>query len=208
MSERPKRGSAAMWDERYAAESAVYGTEANAFVREVADLIPSGPVLCLAEGQGRNAVFLAERGHEVLAVDQSAVGLQGAQQWATARGVVIRTVVADLAAFDIPPGAWSGIIATFTHLPSELRRRVFAAAVRGLQPGGLFVLEAFSTAQLGRDSGGPGEVDLLMSLPLLRAELAGLEIVRAAELERLLDEGRHHQGLAAVVQWLGRKPAS
>lgn len=196
-----------MWDERYASDDAVYGTEPNAFVREVADQIPPGPVLCLAEGQGRNAVYLAGLGHEVLAVDQSAVGLRRARELAMSRGVVIRTEVVDLAAFDIQPLVWSGIVATFTHLPSELRRRVFAAAVRGLQPGGVFVLEAFSARQLGRSSGGPSSVDLLMPLSQLGAELAGLDLVHARELDRLLDEGLHHQGMAAVVQVLGRKPA-
>jgi SAM-dependent methyltransferase len=200
------RGSAADWDQRYSANPAGYGTEPNAFVRQVAEGIPDGPVLCLAEGQGRNAVYLARLGHEVLAVDQSAVGLRRARELADERGVRVQTQVADLADFAIAPGGWSGIVATFLHLPSELRRRVLAAAVQGLRPGGLFILEAFAVGQLGRSSGGPRSADLLLSVDLLRDELVGLELLQLRELERVLDEGPLHQGPCLVVQALGRKP--
>src|SRR6185312_10127913 len=99
-----------MWNERYSAPAFAYGTEPNDFLRSVADRIPPGPVLCLAEGQGRNAVYLASLGHDVLAVDQSAVGLTRARELAASRGVEISTEAADLETYRIEPSKWSGIV--------------------------------------------------------------------------------------------------
>ena len=132
--------------------------------REVAPQIPAGPVLCLAEGEGRNAVYLATLGHRVTAVDQSEVGLAKAQRLAKARGVKIETLVTDLADYTITAGAWAGIVATFAHLPPALRRRVHRDVVAGLQPGGVFILEAYTPAQLAFGTGGPKSPELLMTL--------------------------------------------
>ena len=132
----------ASWNDRYAAPQYIYGETPNTFVAEMASQIPAGPVLCLAEGEGRNAVYLATLGHRVTAVDQSEAGLAKARRLAIARGVEIETVLADLGNFIIEPGVWSGIVATFAHLPPVIRRQVHAQAVRGLRSGGVFVLEA------------------------------------------------------------------
>jgi SAM-dependent methyltransferase len=194
-----------MWDERYSAAEYAYGTEPNDFLKSVAHRIPPGPVLCLAEGQGRNAGYLASLGYDVLAVDQSAIGLERARALAVSRGVTVDTRVADLASFEIAPDTWSGIVAIFAHLPPPLRARVFGAAVRGLAPGGAFVLEAYTPKQLEYRTGGPQDVSLLMTLDALRAELAGLRIEHGLETEREIHEGVHHHGRSAVVQILGFK---
>lgn len=194
------------WDERYGTDEYVYGTEPNDFLRQVAPRIPLGPVLCLAEGEGRNAVHLAERGHAVTAVDQSAPGLAKAQRLATMRGVDIEAVRADLADYEIEPGAWSGIVAIFMHLPPEVRAEVLGRAVRGLTPGGVLVLEAYTPAQLAHGTGGPPSAELMMTLDGLKAELSGLELEHAVELEREIHEGRLHDGPSAVVQVLGVRP--
>lgn len=197
---------ASFWNERYgAAAGYFYGTEPNAFLASVAARIPAGPVLCLAEGEGRNAVFLASLGHAVTAVDQSAAGLAKARQLAAIRGVALATIVADLAAYPITPGAWSGILSIFAHLPQPLRRTVHAALVRGLAPGGVFILEAYTPAQLVFGSGGPKDPALLMQLGDLRGELAGLELLVAQEIERDVREGAGHTGRAAVVQIVARR---
>lgn len=196
---------ATFWNERYSREGYVYGTAPNEFVAEIAARIPAGPVLCLAEGEGRNAVFLAGRGHEVTAVDQSATGLAKARRLAAERSLSLRTVEADLAAFRIEPDCWAGIVTTFGHLPPALRRSVYAAAVRGLVPGGVFALEAYTPAQLRFDTGGPKDVNLLMTAEALRSELAGLEFEIIRELERDVTEGPTHTGRGAVVQVLARK---
>lgn len=193
------------WDARYSEPGYAYGTEPNDFLREVAGRIPPGPVLCVAEGEGRNAVWLAGRGHDVVAVDNSGVGLAKAARLAASRGVTVRTIVADLAEFAIEPGAWAGIVAIFAHLPPPVRARLHRAAVAGLRPGGAFVLEAYTPRQLEFGTGGPPALELLMSLTDLRAELAGLELVIAREVERDVVEGRYHTGRAAVVQVLGKR---
>lgn len=195
---------APFWNNRYAAPQYIYGETPNAFVAEMASQIPAGPVLCLAEGEGRNAVHLATLGHRVTAVDQSEAGLAKARQLAAARGVEIETVHADLVSFTIEPGVWSGIIATFAHLPPAIRYKVHAQAARGLRPGGIFILEAYTPAQLAFDTGGPRSPELLMTLARLREELAGLEFIIGREIERDVVEGGGHTGRGAVVQVLAR----
>jgi len=196
---------AATWNDRYAAAGHFYGEAPNAFVAEVALQIPAGPVLCLAEGEGRNAVHLATLGHRVTALDQSEVGLAKARRLAAARGVEIETVATDLADYSIAVAAWAGIVATFAHLPPALRRRVHRDVVAGLQPGGVFILEAYTPAQLEFGTGGPKLPDLLMTLAELREELSGLNFQIARELERDVIEGSGHNGRGAIVQILARR---
>ncbi len=188
------------WDERYGGADYVYGTEPNEFLRQYAGRIPDGPVLCLGEGEGRNAVHLAGLGHKVTAVDQSAVGMDKAHRLATGRGVAIETVTADLAHFVIEPGAWAGIVTIFCHLPPALRRRVMAQVAAGLRPGGVFLLEGYTVEQLQYRTGGPSTPDLMMSATGLKRELPGLRFERAEELVRSFNEGTMHNGDAAVVQ--------
>ena len=196
---------AAFWNNRYAVPQYIYGEAPNAFVAEMASQIPAGPVLCLAEGEGRNAVHLATLGHRVTAVDQSEVGLAKARRLAGARGVEIETVLADLENYAITAGAWAGIVATFVHLPPALRRWVHCNAVAGLQSGGVFVLEAYTPAQLAFGTGGPKSPELLMTLAALREELSGLQFLVARELERDVIEGAGHTGRAVVVQVLAKR---
>lgn len=197
---------ASFWDRRFGALDYCYGTEPNAFVAECSVQLPPGPVLCLGEGEGRNAVFLARRGHAVTAVDQSSVGLAKARQLAARHGVVLTTVTADLGAFAIRPGAWAGIVATFVHLPPALRARVHQAAAAGLRPGGGFILEAYHPDQVHHRTGGPVDApELLMTLEDLRTDLAGLDLVVAQQRETELDEGPAHQGRSAVVQVFARR---
>ena len=197
-----------MWDKRYSEPGYAYGTEPNDFLREQIAELPRGPALCLAEGQGRNAVYMAAQGFDVTAVDQSAVGLRVAESLAQERGVSIRTIAADLNDFNLGQGVWSAIVSISAHVPPDLRRKVHAGCVQGLAPGGVMLLEAYTPAQVGRGTGGPPVADLCMSLEALREELQGLDIVIGQEIEREVREGKYHQGKSAVVQFLGRKPAS
>ena len=195
-----------MWDERYQGEDYVYGTAPNDFLRDQIERIPAGRVLCLAEGEGRNAVFLAEHGFRVTAVDQSSVGLGKARRLATDRDVEIDTVVADLAGFSIEPDAWEGIVSIFAHMPPAARRHIHREAVRGLRSGGVLVLEAYRPEQLQYKTGGPPTAEMMMDLDGLRTELSGLEFEFAAETVRDIHEGPPHHGPGAVVQVLARKP--
>ena len=196
------------WDERYAVPGFAYGTLPNDFLASVADRIPPGPVLTLGEGEGRNAAFLAGLGHEVVAVDQSEVGLAKARRMAEERGVRVQTEQADLGNYPIQPAAWAGIVSIFCHLPPPVRAPLYAAVVRGLRPGGMFVLEAYTPQQHGRGTGGPPTPEMMVSLEDLTSELAGLEFLHARELEREVREGTYHTGLASVVQLLARRGAA
>lgn len=195
-----------MWDQRYAAPGYAYGTEPNDFLRQVSDRIPRGRVLCLAEGEGRNAVYLAGLGCTVLAVDASAVGLAKARQLAEERQVSIETQVVDLADFSIPPDSFDAIVAIFCHLPPALRAQVHRQAVQGLRPGGVLVLEGYALGQLGRGTGGPQSAELLFDLATIKQELDGLRWELAVEREREVVEGSFHTGLGQVIQLLGIKP--
>lgn len=195
-----------MWDKRYSDPDYVYGQDPNTFLAQVAARIPDGPVLSLGEGEGRNAAYLASLGHPVTAVDQSAVGLAKAARLAGARGLTIQTVPADLALFTIEPAAWAAIVSISCHLPSAIRVPLHRAVVAGLQPGGVFILEAYTPAQLGRGTGGPENPDMMPTLADLRRELPGLDFTHAAEIERDVTEGRYHTGRAAVVQIVARRP--
>ncbi len=195
-----------MWNERYATDEYVYGTSPNTFLVSIAGQIPPGSrVLCLAEGEGRNAVYLAGLGHAVVAVDQSAVGLEKAQRLAQNKGVDIETVVADLVDFPIQPGEWDAIVSIFCHLPPLLRKSLHARVVMGLKSGGVLILEAYTPEQLKLKSGGPPVAELMMSAAGLRLELEGLRFKHVVELQRDVVEGRLHNGLGAVVQIVGEK---
>jgi len=200
------------WNRRYAAAGFYYGTAPNDFLREVEPTLPrQGHVLCLGEGEGRNAVFLAQCGHTVSAMDQSAVGLEKAQRLAAEQGVRIATHVADLENFDLasaaPSGGWDAIVSIWCHMPAGIRPALHQRIVAALKPGGVFVLEAYRPEQLRYGTGGPPTVDLLPTLAELQHELAALELLIASAPERDVREGKGHDGLSAVVQVLGRKVA-
>lgn len=194
------------WDERYSAEGYYYGTDPNDFLDEQAHcIVPGGAVLCLGEGEGRNAVHLAGRGFEVTAVDQSPVGLAKAERLAAVRGVHVHTVVADLADWPLGRECWDGIVSIWCHLPRVLRAAVHRQVVAALRPGGVFVLEAYTPDQLRFRTGGPTDPELMPTLADLRGELQGLDLVVAAECERVVHEGKGHDGPSAVVQLVGRR---
>ena len=195
-----------MWNQRYSNETYAYGTEPNDFLVAMLEKLPGGRVLCLGEGEGRNAVWLAQQGREVTALDASEVGLGKARRLAEARGVEIATVHADLADFAIEPQRWDAIVSIFCHLPAELRRDVHRRCVEGLRPGGAMLLEAYTPGQLDYKTGGPPTAEMMMDAQSLRTELAGLEVLHLKECVRDVHEGEFHNGPGAVVQVLARKP--
>ena len=197
-----------MWDERFDTEDYVYGRKPNNFLTEQANKIPKGRVLSLAEGEGRNAVYLAGLGYEVTALDASKVGLKKTQKLAKESGVRVHTLHTDIAHYVIEPQSWQGIIAIYCHLPSDLRRRIHREIVAGLAPGGVYIMESFSKDQLRYGTGGPREPDRLVDIEMMKRELQGLKFQHALKTERHLDEGEHHSGLASLVQVVGVKVQS
>jgi SAM-dependent methyltransferase len=164
-------------------------------------------VLCLAEGEGRNAVHLATLGHRVTAVDSSARGLEKTRALAAQRQVSVETVLADLADHDPGAGTFDGVVSIWCHLPPELRALVHARVLRALRPGGVLVLEHYHPRQLGYGTGGPKDAALLLTLAELQRDFASLEPLHALEGERLVKEGAGHAGRSFVTQFVGRKPA-
>lgn len=196
-----------MWDERYRGDGYYYGTEPNSFLTaSKGHITPAGAVLCLAEGEGRNAVWLARQGFAVTAVEQSAYGLAKGRQLAAQYQVEVNWCQADLNHFEMGEAQWDGIISIFAHLPPQLRQQVHQRVVTALKPGGAMVLEAYNPAQLNYATGGPRDPQWLMTCERLRDELPGLHFELLHQLEREVIEGVGHTGLAAVVQMVARKP--
>lgn len=189
-----------MWDERYNAEEYAYGTKPNQFLEENVEHIPKGKVLSLAEGEGRNAVFLAQQGYSVTAVDASIVGLNKARKLAAENRVVVEFIHADLADYDLGENKWDGIVSIFCPLPSALRKQLYKKVEAGLKRNGVFLLEAFTPEQLKHGTGGGNSVDVMQSKESLSLELSGLKFKHLIELERDVIEGIYHTGTSAVVQ--------
>lgn len=202
--------AARFWDARYAEEGFAYGEGPSELVVAVEPSLPRGArVLCLAEGEGRNAVFLAEKGHDVLAIDLSAVGLDKARALAASRGVALRTLVADLNEHPFAPSAYDAVFAIWMHLPPPVLERVLAGVSLTLVPGGRLVMESYRKEQLALGTGGPREPALLVDPAELRASVEGHGFVveRLESLDRVVHEGRYHEGPSAVVQLVARKPS-
>lgn len=198
-----------MWDERYASDDYFYGKEPNDYLKaQAAQLAPRSKVLCLAEGEGRNAVYLATLGHEVTAMDNSTAGLAKTRQLATERGVQVRTVKANLRTYQIPTNQYQAIVAIFMHLPPDLQQQVFPQIAPALTPGGLFIGEFYRPEQLAYKTGGPPDEDLLYSPKLLAQWLPQLHFEQLEAVERNVVEGKGHTGLAATVQVRARKSSS
>jgi len=195
-----------MWDERYNVEHYVYGTDPNQFLEQNIDRLPQGEVLCLAEGEGRNAVFLARRGYQVTAVDASAVGLAKAERLAAEHRVRIGTIRTDLADYDLGDERWDAVVSIFAHVPPPIRARLHGQMRQALKPGGVLLLEAYTPAQIGRGTGGPSAPEMMMSATQLREELTGLHFQHLQELERDVVEGEFHTGRASVVQLIAEQP--
>ncbi len=197
-----------LWDQRYSQDTYAYGRQPNEFLVSQIHRLPKGKVLSLAEGQGRNAIYLAELGYQVTAVDSSAVAMRHTGEFAQQAGVSVATITADLADFSIEKNQWDVILSIYCHLPSILRKKIHRQVIQGLHPGGIFLLESFTPQQIEHQTGGPKNVDMLPSLAILQDELAGLHFLHGQELERDVQEGLHHTGIAAVVQVLAIKDES
>ena len=196
------------WDQAYSdVEGYKYGEQPNAFLKEQAHRIPPrARVLLPGDGEGRNGVWLAEQGHQVCALDNSAVGLAKAEALAHRRQVTLQTVLVDLADWQPEPASADAVVLTYLHLPPPLRTPVMHKLVQALKPGGVLLLEAFHPRQLQYSSGGPKNEAMLYTLDMLRGDLAaGMQELLASESETLLDEGPGHQGPAYVTRYIGQK---
>jgi len=196
-----------MWNERFALEAYAYGIQPNDFLKEHEVYLPrNGKVLCMAEGEGRNAVFLAKRGHQVTGVDYSEEGRVKALGLAEIEEVEIDYVISDLADYDFGIDKWDAVVFVFAHTESALRHKLYARIQQSLKPDGVFLLEAYTPEQPKYGTGGPRAIDLLIPISELNEHFEGYTTIRAHEVEREIYEGDFHTGLSSVSQFLVRKP--
>jgi SAM-dependent methyltransferase len=197
----------AFWDERYQDEAYAYGASPNDFLRAHAVLFkPGDRVLSLAEGEGRNAVFLARQGCRVRGVDFSAQGCRKALGLAQEHRLQIEYDVADLTRYDMEEAKWDGVVSVFCHLSEISRPALYQSVRRGLKPGGIVLLESYNRKQLDFGTGGPRESSHLVSLDELKGAFDDFEIMLAQDVMREVREGHYHSGTGSVTQFIARKP--
>lgn len=195
------------WNSRYAEPGYAYGTEPNAFLTSQKNYLkPGAKALAVADGEGRNGVWLAQQGLDVLSVDASEVGLRKTQELAADRGVTIRTKKVELTVWPWPEQKFDIVAAIYVHFPPEVRARLHRCMFEALKPGGVLILEAFTPAQLSYKSGGPPVAEMLYAADLLRTDFSGGEILLLEETVTELAEGKYHRGPGAVVRLVVRRP--
>ncbi|MGE3608339.1 MAG: class I SAM-dependent methyltransferase [Bacteriovoracaceae bacterium] len=194
------------WNDRYKDADYAYGTEANDFLKESSQrLKPNGKILCIAEGEGRNAVFLAKMGFDVTAMDLSSEGIYKARKLAQKNNVSMTTIVSDLTTFNFGTEKWDGIISIFGHLPSIIRRPVYERAIQSLKINGLFIMEAYTPEQLELNTGGPKDLDMLLTEQIIHQELGKLRQVFLKKSRRTIHEGKFHNGESSTLQFIGQR---
>jgi SAM-dependent methyltransferase len=196
------------WEQKYAGDDYLFGTEPNDFlVDEAARLVPGAEALAVADGEGRNGVWLAEQGLRVVSVDFSGNALAKARALAAARGVAIETRQADLLDWDWPVAAFDLVVTFFIHpLPDE-QELLLTAMFGALRPGGLLILEGYSKAHAGSKFGGPDDPERLYSTETMRRTLAGAEIIMLEEKTICRRSGRYPGKPADVVRLIARRRA-
>jgi SAM-dependent methyltransferase len=195
------------WDARFAGDGFYFGTEPNAFLRNKAALLPkSGRVLAVADGEGRNGVWLAQQGLDVLSLDFSPVALAKARALARERGVRLETAEADLWKWRWPRSVFSVVAAIFIQFAGPaLRDKIFAGMKRALKPGGLLLLHGYRPKQLEYKTGGPPLVENLYTEELLRSAFADFEVLELRSHDEPIHEGRGHDGMSALIDFVARK---
>lgn len=199
--------AAETWNKRFRTDDYIFGTEPNAWLREQAPVWQPGQrVLCVADGEGRNSVWLAKQGLRVDAYDIAEVGVAKARQLAAAQGVNVNYTVADCDSFHYERGAYDGVAAIFVQFADPaLRERLFANIQRCLKPGGTLILQGYTPKQLEYKTGGPPQVSHLYTEVLLREAFADFELLTLRAYEAELKEGDRHSGMSALIGLVARK---
>jgi SAM-dependent methyltransferase len=192
------------WNDRYANRAYAYGTEPNAFFKSQIDQRPAGRILLPAEGEGRNAVYAAKLGWEVVAFDQSEAGEKKAMQLAEATQTSISYRIEDAMDFN-EANAFDLIFYGFFHVPPTVLQPVYDHLNTFVKPNGLILLEGFSTKNMGRGSGGPQNEAMLFTTSRVKSLLHDFKTLKVWEEEIILNEGPFHQGNACVIRAIGVK---
>ena len=198
----------ASWDDRYAGDEYLFGTEPNRFLVACRSLLgDGGRALCVADGEGRNSVWLASEGFDVDAFDASPVAVEKARRLAAKRGVSVRFTVADADSWSWPESAYDVVAAIFIQFASpDLRRRMFDRIAQTLRPGGLLLLEGYRVEQLAYGTGGPRSTAQLYTEEQLRTELAVLRLEQLRSYDEAVEEGGAHSGMSALIDVVARRP--
>ena len=201
--------AASFWDGRYAEESYLFGTEPNAFLaREGGRLQPGWHALAVADGEGRNGVWLAEQGLGVTSIDISPRATEKARALAQARGVTLDIRNVEVTAFDMGEAAYDAVVAIFIQFaPPGTREALFARMIRALKPGGLLFLKGYRPEQVDYGTGGPPHREHMYTMELLETQFADLEWLHSASYDAPVREGRGHDGMSALIELVARKPA-
>lgn len=208
MSTSPAFDDAAQtWNRRYEGADFLFGTEPNEWLREQAHaLAPGGRILCVADGEGRNSVWLARRGFQVDAFDVADRAVDKARAFAQREGVSVNFAVADCDGFAWPEAAYDGVAAIFVQFADpQTRAHLFERIVRSLKPGGVLILQGYTPKQLEYRTGGPPILSHLYTRDLLVSALADLSIVELREYEAEVHEGQGHSGRSALIGLVARR---
>ena len=196
------------WDQRYDRPDFLFGTEPADFVRRTAPLLdPGSEVLAVADGEGRNSVFLAGLGHRVVAMDGSEVALEKARGLARARGATVDFRNGDVLEWNWSAKAFDAVLAVFIQFvgPDD-RARVFEGLRTALRPGGLLLLHGYAPRQVDYGTGGPPFRENMYTLPMLDEAFKGFEVLEARDHDAVIDEGEGHSGLSGLIDFVARKP--
>ncbi len=195
------------WNTRFQTENYVYGREPNAFLSEFQKKIKmTGDVLAIAEGEGRNAVYLAEQGLNVTTWDYAESGLAKTNKLAEERGVTVSTELVDLNEAHWSEAKWDAIVCIFGHFPTELRQKTLQGVKEAVKPGGYFLTEVYSHYQIPYKSGGPQDLDFLYKPEEFLSIFANWRNIHFFMGEVTRHEGELHNGLSHVIQFVGQKP--
>jgi cyclopropane fatty-acyl-phospholipid synthase-like methyltransferase len=195
------------WQERFAAPGYLFGTAPNTFLKHHAHLLKKGEkALSIADGEGRNGVFMAEQGLEVLSIDFSPLAQEKARKLAAERGVRLKVEQVDILNWDWPAEAFDVIAAIFFQFAGpEGRTKIFGGIKKALKPGGLLLLEGYGPKQLEYKTGGPGKLENLYTRELLEKAFADFSSIEVREYDAEINEGSGHGGMSALVDLVGRK---
>ena len=194
------------WNERFGAQAYFYGKGPNKFLKDSAyNLPPSSRILCLGEGEGRNAVYLATLGHQVTAVDLSDEGKKKAELLAQEQHVSLNYIVADLASFDFGDQKWDAIISIFCHLPSGTRQLVHQKVIKGLKADGKLIIQSYNPEQLKFNSGGPKDINMLYTKEILLNDFPAFSWQKLENSMEEIQEGVGHQGMSSLLSGIGVK---
>jgi SAM-dependent methyltransferase len=199
--------AAATWNCRFEGDEYLFGTEPNVWLKEHAGVWPvGGRLLCVADGEGRNSVWLARQGFAVDAFDIAEVGVAKARRLAQQHGVAVNYSVADCEAYAWPQGTCDGVAAIFVQFADPAaRQRLFMRMVASLKPGGTLMLQGYTPKQLEYGTGGPPHASHLYTPQLLREAFGGLQIVELREYEAEMAEGNRHRGRSALIGLVARR---